>query len=217
MEDHVYEKIKEFSTLMHTLRHDLRNYIAAIEGYSYLLKEEYSEEYLNRIFSNISNINDLIDRSVLLADSDLSIENESEINLNSIIKSCQEIIPKEIILDVNSLPNVYGDYSKIYNVFKSIIHNAIVHGKPKNIIINGKEGKDGFFDIQIRNDGDPIPPEKASKLFYHIPQSLKPNTGISLLIVKKTLDAHHWKFEYNANFESETCFKIKIPVTSLVN
>ena len=71
------EKNKEFSSIIHTMRHDIRNYIAAIEGYAYLLRDEFNEDYLKRIFTNIENINVLVDRSVLFADAPLDIEKSS--------------------------------------------------------------------------------------------------------------------------------------------
>ena len=64
------------------MRHDIRNYVAAIEGYVYLLKDEFNEDYLKRIFSNIENINVLVDRAVLFADAPLDIDRSSEIDLN---------------------------------------------------------------------------------------------------------------------------------------
>lgn len=209
-------KIEEHSSLMHTLRHDLRNYIAAIEGYAYLLKEEYNEEYLERIFSNISNINELIDRSVLLADAELTIENETEINLNSVVKTCQEIIPDNVSLKMENLPAVLGNYSKIQYVIKSIIHNAIVHGKPNEITIKGKKDNDENFILLISNDGEPIPADKTSKLFTQIPQSLKPNAGVSLLTVKKIVDAHKWTIKYNNQVKDTTTFELTIPKESLI-
>ena len=202
---------------MHTLRHDLRNFLAAIEGYSYLLKEEYNLDYLNRIFGNISNINELIDRSVLLADADLTIENKTEINLNAVIKSCNQIIPESIRLETDALPEVYGDYTRIHQVFKSVLQNAVGHGKPKIIKIKGQKIADDAFLIQIINDGTKLSPEKEKKLFTQLPQSLKPNAGLSLIIAKKILQAHNWDISYNSSWKEGTCFEILIPKESLIN
>lgn len=208
-------KNKEFSTIIHTMRHDIRNYIAAIEGYAYLLKDEYNEEYLQRIFNNITNINDLVDRSVLLTDSDLDIEKFSDIDLNIILKTCQELVPETIKFQFNNLPKVRGDYQKILLVFNSIIENAIIHGSPGFIEIQGHKLEDGTYLVQILNDGNKIPKEIAETLFCKMPQSLKPKSGLSLIICRKIVHAHKWQLRLNDKIADRTCFEIVIPESSL--
>ncbi len=67
-------KTKEYSEIIHTMRHDIRNFIAAIDGYAWLLKEEFNVDYVNRIINNIANITLVVDRSVALIVADLDIE-----------------------------------------------------------------------------------------------------------------------------------------------
>ena len=210
------EKIKEFSSIVHTMRHDIRNYIAAIEGYSYLLKEEFNEDYLNRIFSNIENINNLVDRSVLLADSELEIDKITEIDLNILIKACNEIIPDTITFSNNKLLKVKGDYSKILHIFKSLLDNAVVHGKATTIEIRGISGQNGIYIIQIMNDGIKIPKEKVENLFTQLPQSLKPSSGLNLIISNKIARAHKWELQYNDTIQDKTCFELHIPESSII-
>lgn len=209
-------KNKEFSTIIHTMRHDIRNYIAAIEGYAYLLKDEYNEDYLQRIFNNITNINDLVDRSVLLTDSDLDIEKFSEIDLNIIMKTCQEMVPETIEFRYVNLIKVRGDYQKILLVFNSIIENAIIHGSPRTLEIQGHQQEDGSFLVQIINDGTKIPKDKTETLFSKIPQSLKPKSGLSLIICSKIVQAHKWQLRLNDDVVDKTCFEIVIPKSSLI-
>ena len=49
----------------------------------------------------------------------------------------------------------------------------------------GQKIADDAFLIQIINDGTKLSPEKEKKLFTQLPQSLKPNAGLSLIIAKK--------------------------------
>ena len=215
--NNLQEKTKEHSSLMHTLRHDLRNYIAAIEGYTYLLKEDTGEsEYLNRIISNIKNINELIDRTVFLADSELELEKSSEIDLNLLINLCKEIVPENVVFKIDKLPIVIGDYTRIQYVFKALIQNAVQHGKPNTIEIFGVPIPAKGYCIRVQNDGKKISPDKASNLFTKLPQTLKANSGLGLVIVKKIIDAHNWDIYYNEEIKDQTSFEIIIPTSSLI-
>lgn len=210
------EKNKEFSSIIHTMRHDIRNYIAAIEGYAYLLRDEFNEDYLKRIFTNIENINVLVDRSVLFADAPLDIEKSSEIDLNILLKSFNELIPNKITLESDTLLKVQGDYSKIQFIFKTILENAVVHGNPTTIEIKGQIQEDENYTIQLLNDGLKIPQEKAQKLFVQLPQSLKVNSGLNLIISKRIAQAHNWQLLYKPEITDKTCFELIIPKSSLV-
>lgn len=146
-------KIKEFSELIHTMRHDIRNFIAAIDGYAWLLKEEFNVDYVNRIINNIANITSVVDRSVALIDADLAIEKFTEIDLNDLVKSYTELLPELVELETTNLFKVKADYSKIHFLFKTIIENAIQHGEPKILEVHGLEPKEEHIIVQILNDG----------------------------------------------------------------
>lgn len=209
------DKIKEYSSIIHTMRHDLRNFVAAIEGFSYLLKEEYDPEYLNRIFANINSVNDLIDRVVILIDSDLEIENSSSIDLNIIASSYRKNIPDNIKYIIDKLPIVSGDFAKIQLVFKSILDNALEHGKPNLIEIKALKKNTECFSIKILNDGKKISEEGQKNLFKKTPQSLKPKGGLSLIIVQKLLQAHKWDIFYVEEQDDKIGFEILIPSSSI--
>ena len=215
-QDPVQEKVKEFSSIIHTIRHDLRNFIAAIEGYTYLLKEEFNEDYLTRIFSNINNITELVDRSVLLVDSELKMEKISEINLNVLVKTCMDVIPGSVTFESDELPTVEGDYSKILFVFKALLENAVKHAEPKTIAIRKQETKDSSIVLAFINDGKKLEEEKVQKLLNQIPQSLKPNGGFSLITTKKILQTHGWEISFKREEDGKSCFEITIPPKSVI-
>ena len=211
------DKTKEFSSIIHTMRHDIRNYIAAIEGFAYLLKDEFNEDYLNRIFSNITNISELVDRSVLLVDADLEIEKNSEIDLDIVMKTFRGELPSNIEFSCDKLAKVQGDYTKIVHLFKTLFDSSILRSEPNKIEIKSISTNEGYYIIQILNDGKKIPQNQVQKLFDEVPQSLKPNTGVNLLISKKIAKAHNWDIRYNENIENMCCFEVLIPVKSIIN
>lgn len=50
-----------------------------------------------------------------------------------------------------------------------------------------------------------------------MPQSLKPNSGLNLIVAKKIAQAHGWDLRYNDEITDKTCFEIVIPKTSITN
>lgn len=207
---------KEFSEIIHTMRHDVRNFIAAIDGYAWLLKEEFNVDYVNRIISNISNITTVVDRSVALIDAELEVEKITEINLYDLVKSLHEVIPEEVNVQTDQLFKVKGDYTRIQFMFKTILENAVQHGEPKTIEITSSEQPDGQRLVAIVNDGKKISPEMVKELFIKMPQTLKPNSGLNLIIAKKIALAHGWDLRYNSQVTDKTCFEIIIGSDSII-
>ena len=209
------EKVKEFSAIIHTIRHDIRNFIAAIEGYTYLLKEEFNPDYLTRIFSNITNITELVDRSVLLTDAELPIEKLSDIDLNIILKANEELIPETVLLEADQLGTVKGDYTKMLFVFKSLVE-TIMSYEPTTLVIRKSYSEDDGLTVHFLSDGNKADEEKILKQLQIVPQSLKPNSGFSLLASKRIVEAHGWELHFSPDEEGKCCFCIRIPAESVV-
>ena len=205
----IKSKNEELSDFTHTLRHDIRNFVAAIEGYAFLLKDEFDPAYLERITKNVTNINELIDRALELTDSGLVVSDPIKINLNDLIKDLStEIIPDSISVSIETLKPVKGDIAKVRLLIKHLLENAVIHGKPSNIIIKAFENTN-LYKIQFINDGEPIPEKKSAK-FFGRPQSFKQNHGLGLNLVKKLAEAHYWSILYNPADEL-TIFELHIP------
>jgi signal transduction histidine kinase len=208
--DKIIQSYLELSQFAHTLRHDIRNFLAAIEGYAYLLNDEFNVDYLERIKKNTKLIGKIIDKSVEYADSGLRIDADLDVDLNQVVNGCRELIPDAVTLEIDPLRTVKGNHVKIMQIFEIIIKNAIDHGKhTKNIRIK-EINSEGFFILQICNDGEPITPELEKKLFSS-PQTFKNNQSFGLNMAKKLSEAHGWVLRYNNSIKDSTCFELVIP------
>jgi len=188
---------KELSQFAHIMAHDLRSNLTAIKGYTELTSKESDNKNSQIILEKIKQIQKLLETSVKLADSGKVIDKTEVVDLSALTSEIVEtIIPKHITVDIDGLPSVYADKSRLYQVWKNIIENAVIHGNPKQIKISSKV-KNGLTLISIENDGNPISKELIEE--FHEPHfSLDFNKkGIGLKIVKRIIEAHSWKITIN--------------------
>ncbi len=117
-------------------------------------------------------------------------------------------IPPSIEFNCDELMTVSGDRNKLTQVFQNILANAVKHGKPDQIAIKIRKYSSGSR-LYIKNDGKPIHPDSAKKIFDHGFTTDRESSGFGLTIVKKIVEAHGWKIELVKS--TKTNFRIIIP------
>ena len=96
------------------------------------------------------------------------------------------------------------------NIFSNIIENAIKHGKCKNIYIETRE-ENGYYVVDIKNDGKEIPKEIKERLFEMGVKGKESNgSGLGLHLVKKIVERYGGRIEVKSN-KKETVFSIYLP------
>jgi len=150
---------KELSQFAHMMAHDLRSNLTSIKGYTELNSKESNKKESQIILEKINQIQRLLETSVKLADSGKVIDNSEFVDLYALTSEIAEtIVPKHITVNIDSLPSVFADKYRLYQVCKNIIENAVIHGNPKQIKISSKS-ENGFTSISIENDGISISKE----------------------------------------------------------
>ncbi len=198
---------KELEAFSYSVSHDLRAPLRAIDGFSRILFEDYSDRLddegrriLNIIQQNTQNMGQLIDD--LLAFSRLGRQGIklSNIDIAAIAKAVfRELRPDEdetLQLNINTLPSAYGDRAMIHRVFINLLSNAIKFTKPKGkgiIEIGGWiEGKESIY--YVRDNGVGFDMQYVDKLFgvfqrLHRQEEFE-GTGVGLAIVKRVIHRH---------------------------
>ena len=190
-EDLLIRQREELSQFVGTIVHDIRNFLATIEGYASLLVDynDYNPAYVKKIIKQVHQIEDLMVHSLHLANAGLIVDNVEEVNLNDIVYKIAQIIiePANVILECEQLPTIRGDYEKVLQIFKNILENALENAA-KSISIRYAEGF-----LYISNDGEQIPDEKRLNLLTTPTTFRRQKTGLGLKIVRKLVEAHGWK------------------------
>ena len=205
------EALREFA---HITAHDLRNPLTAIYVYTNLLKQGYETTYVDKILLLTQNMLELIKKSLALADAGMSIGSLEPVDLNECVKYVIEhTIPKDVSITLTKLPVVKGDRQKLIQMFQNLLDNAVTHGEPKLIQIEGQNLKD-TYQLIITNDGKEIPSYVKEKMFKQKLTTKKETGGYGLLIVQKVVESHNW--EITLVDSPKTSFQITIPSTSIL-
>jgi PAS domain S-box-containing protein len=201
---------EELSEFAHTTAHNLKNPLIAINGYVKLLEKSYNEKYLEKITQLTKKMVEMVDKSLQLADSGTILGQLETIDLNMHIKNITDtIIPRDVDVEIEKLPKIKGDPTKVNILFENLLDNAISHGKAKNVKILWKTTTK-FHKISIINDGKLFNSDAKENAFKkRFTTKTNGYGGHGLLIVQKIVDAHNWKIELESDVV--TSIVISIP------
>ena len=212
------------------LGHDLRSPLAGIEGGVRLLRKEtlsdkgsmivdLIEATTGRMGGLIANIMDFA-RGRLGGGITL---NRSEGNIahlvRQVVSELQTSHPDRIfITDIEAEVDVFGDHSRLGQVFSNLLGNALMHGDADQPVRARLRLDDGILIFQSINTGDPIPGSAMEQLFSPFSRGdLKENLqglGLGLYISSQIAAAHDGSLTAES-VGRETTFSFKMPVSSL--
>ncbi|MEI3604705.1 ATP-binding protein [Pseudogracilibacillus sp. SE30717A] len=215
--------------------HELRTPIALMQGYSEAIVDDIAESTVekNELASIIHEeslrmgrlVNELLDIGRMEA-------GHIELNLESIdVEQFIERIYKKFIgmADENNIQlrltkeiekNIITiDQDRIEQVFTNLIDNALGHTKPDGFVHILVRSKDGYFYVEVEDNGSGIPEEDLSFIFerfYKADKSRtrnkkKKGTGLGLAIAKHIVSAHEGTIQVKSKVNEGTTFSFKIP------
>ena len=212
--------------------HDMRNYLAAIKGYSQILKEDKEElpeetqdQFLSFIFKSSENmlkmVNDLLDVSVIESGKlQLDLQPESLKSLvNHHIMINQFFADKKNICLQSELPDVPEcriDSNKIGQVIDNLISNAIKFSESGTTIFISLKEQEGKLIFSVKDEGPGISDVDQAKLFQHFqklsarPTAGESSSGLGLAISKKMIQAHDSCLNVTSQLGSGTTFWFEI-------
>lgn len=227
-EEELSHKAEELSSFAHYMAHDLSTHLSAINGLTALAKElsetvenQSTKDELMNLLAKISNQTSLAERiltrSLDLADSGLRIAKKSPVDLNAIVETVREmVVPETVQFRTKKLPRVMGDPEKIFLVFKNLVENAIVHGRPTEVEIGYALVEDNIFQVSFMNNGLTIPEETKPMIFDEGYSSTGFGKGLGLAIVRRIVDAHGWRLFLDERCE-DVCFTVEIAKSDILN
>lgn len=203
----------ELSEFAHAMAHDLRSKIHNIQGYASLLEDKHEPGIAQKIIELAQGMNDLLVRSVTLAEAGLVIEKTDELSLTGIIKNAaEEAIPSDIEFIYDELPSIACDRDKTILIYKNLFENAVFHGNPTRIEVRHVVSET-HIDILIRNNGQEIAAKIRPLIFDRGFTTKEGGTGLGLAIVKKIIEAHGWQIKLDD--VPQTTFRITMPSSHL--
>ncbi len=211
------EARKELEIYNSLLRHDISNRLQIALGIVELIKDEEKDdelkELIEKAFDNLLSIKNLLMKLRMI--SKAYEITPKKIDLDKAIKESIEYYAD--ILEEKKIKVHYKEKKAkviademLSNIFSNIIENAIKHGKCKNIYIETRE-ENGYYVVDIKNDGKEIPKEIKERLFEMGVKGKESNgSGLGLHLVKKIVERYGGRIEVKSN-KKETVFSIYLP------
>jgi len=218
--------------------HDLRNPMGAIFNTSELLIEEdlgpLNDEQKDMIgaIKNASEfmlnlVNDFLDIAHIESGK-LTLKKEN-VDIFSLLKKNVQFnhnfsVKKQIALDfqytdIESIPMISLDSSKIQQVMNNLISNAIKYTHSGGAVQVILEKKDDHIHIAVRDNGQGIPENELQNLFAPFQRTSvestagEKSTGLGLAIAKKIVNAHNGEIWVKSQIGKGTTFHMSLPLS----
>jgi len=199
----------ELQAYAHTISHDLRAPLRAIEGFSDALDEDYRDqlneeahEYLTEIRAGVSRMDLLINDLLLFARLGGKQDTFHDVDLNEMLELAKENLATDIkerqasIVVVSKLPVVQGHASTLQSALMNLLSNAIKFTpqdrKPDIAVTVSTRGPQ--ICLSVSDHGIGIEEKYWHSIFdlfsrLHTDEAY-PGTGVGLAIVKKAALQH---------------------------
>jgi two-component system sensor histidine kinase ArlS len=207
-----YQYQREFtSQVSHELRTPLTRMSFQIENQLQTASEE-ARPFLNNLFNEVNQLNNLIYSLLILANTDSHINSNFEkVRIDEIIYSCIENLRKfenkvKVNFKINGIENseidleISGSQNLLEIAIFNLIKNAFLYSESGVVEIEIKRKRN--LMVIISNVGATIPPEEQKNLYMPFMRgsnsSKKDGLGLGLRIVQRILNSCGHTIEYKA-------------------
>ncbi|WP_339812616.1 ATP-binding protein [uncultured Imperialibacter sp.] len=207
--DQLIQNNLDLEAFSHSVSHDLKAPLRAVNSYSAMLKEDFgtalnddAQHMLDTIVRNAKNMTLMIEDLLRLSRMGQKEVIESEINMESMVRNVikgqeAEAGENKVTINVHELGSSKGDIGLIKQVWVNLISNAIKYSgmtqHPEVEIGVYKENNERVF--YVKDNGSGFDMQYYDKLFgvfqrLHSRKDFE-GTGVGLSIVKRIIDKHH--------------------------
>lgn len=192
--------------LMHTLAHELKSPIAAIQGSAELLSEDMPsadrQKFLNNIIEQNQRQKQLIDKLLALIkiEKQQSLENPETIEIAQLLKqvaddAANSISAKGLGLTIQaSNISLRGDALLLRQALGNLLDNAIAFDAPGGSVVINVSEENGWAKISVIDDGPGIPAYAMPRIFDRFYSLARPgapkSTGLGLPFVHEVAMLH---------------------------
>ena len=199
---------KELEAFSYSVSHDLRAPLRAIDGFSRVVLEDYTDKlddegkrYLNIIRSNTQKMGQLIDDLLMFSRLGRQELRASDIDMGKLAKAVSEelklaVPERKLQFTINALIPAQGDQAMIRQVFVNLLSNAVKFTRPKeNAMIEVGASNEGDENVYyVKDNGVGFDMQYVDKLFgvfqrLHSSAEFE-GTGVGLAIVQRIIHRH---------------------------
>lgn len=224
------ETNKLLEAFSHSVSHDLQTPLRAIDGFSHMLVEDYTDRLddegkrlLNVIRSNTNKMGQFIKDLLDFSRSGRQEMHKMNIDMGHLAKEVFEelkmpVPERTLQLKMKPLPPARGDRAMIRAVFVNLLSNAVKFTEPKEtavIEVGGKTQK-GENRYYVKDNGVGFDMRSAGKLFdsfqrLHSTDEFE-GTGVGLAIVQRIIHRHGGRVQARGKVGKGATFSFTLPI-----
>ena len=206
------EKLRVVGSLT---RHDIRNKLSTVAGYSYLMKKKHKDQ------ADIVDGLDKIEQAVAASEKifefakmyeQLGMEELSFVDVGKVVDEAAVLFSGLTIKVFNDCHGVVAlADSFLRQMFYNFIDNTKKYGEKATIIkVHFEKAESGELMLVYEDDGVGVSVENKSNLFKE-GFSTGGSTGFGLFLIRKMMDVYNWRIEENGRPGEGAKFIITIP------
>ena len=223
-------------TFMAILAHDLRSPLSAITMLSHLLEGSATTEGVRKQSTQIQRsakemggmISELLEYTRTQLGKGIPIKPKA-CSMRVICRDAVEEVraarsERQLVLDVPEDLAGFVDHARLRQALSNLLNNAVQHGDPARPISLMVCTEGQSIAIEVKNWGDPIPPDSLQVIFDPLVQlsaksAAKPdvpstNLGLGLFIAREIALGHHGTLDVTSDRENGTVFTMRLPMNS---
>ncbi len=220
---------KELEAFSYSVSHDLRAPLRHINGYVDLLNEKFradlpekAQYYLTTVTDAARQMGTLIDELLQFSRTGRKEVRKVKIEMNALVKEVLESVnhdigKREVTWKVEELPQVFGDYPLLKQVWANLLDNAVKYTRntQKAEISIGFFEEEKDFVFYVRDNGVGFDMKYAHKLFgvfqrLHSRAEFE-GTGIGLANVQRIIHKHNGRVWAEAETGKGAVFNFSLP------
>jgi len=230
------DRLSMLGTLAAGLAHEIKNPLGGIRGAAQLLSMELSkdnplQEYTEIMIKETERVNRIIEELMNLARPPAIVVTDVNLGkiLNDIVLLQKEVkgnrgLTFNLRLDP-SIPPIQGNEDRLIQLFLNLIMNAteaVDRNGQVDIVTRisseyhlTKKGKrpSPLVVVEIRDDGNGIPPEELDRIFTPFYTTKTKGTGLGLATCQKIVRDHEGFLKLESTPGKGTVFSVSLPLT----
>jgi two-component system NtrC family sensor kinase len=230
------DRLASLGQLSASVAHEINNPLSGVLNLSMLMQRILKEDgippgrvpefrnYLSQVVSETSRVGKIV--SDLLSFSRQSKLQRAPTDLNSVIRATVSLVSHKLELGnvrvelslQESLPLIRCDRSQMQQVLVNLLMNGAEATYPKGggvVCITTRTAADGTqITLDIKDDGEGIPPENLGKIFdpFFTTKPEGKGVGLGLAVVYGIIESHGGDMDVQSTVGEGTTFTVTLPV-----
>ena len=225
------ESNDELNAFVYTVSHDLKSPLVSLQGFSFMLQNEYGDSldenakmYIERIQKNSERMGTLIEDLLELSRVGRTENKVEPVNISDVISEVTSEISVQLaergtkMVAMDDMPTIWCDRVMINQIFTNLITNANKFmgddNKNPTIEIGYESNQDGVYQFYVKDNGigiDAAYHDKIFRIFQRLDDVETEGTGVGLAIVKKMVESSGGKIWVDSVVGQDTTMYFTVP------